>query len=151
MKKDLTIADCRPEVVAFAVLMERELRLNDHKGGWKKDDAYQLAKHMVAEAIELRDALQEKLYEPIYREATPEEINQPGRHRMYVTTSGQPRKVMIADHLEYRPWTAPARVASEAADLANMAMMVADVCGGFNPSIDDATDQAIGMLDGTSV
>ena len=31
----LKIAECRPEVQAFAVAMEEKLRANDHKGGWK--------------------------------------------------------------------------------------------------------------------
>jgi hypothetical protein len=30
-----TLAEVRPEVAAFARLMEYKLRLNDHKGGWK--------------------------------------------------------------------------------------------------------------------
>jgi NTP pyrophosphatase (non-canonical NTP hydrolase) len=84
----------RPEVVAFANLMERELRANDHKPGWKNDDADVLARRVMEEATELLDAVAES-----------------SALRTHLTASEK------------------ARVAEEAADVANMAMMVADVSG----------------------
>lgn len=82
----------RPEVVAFATLMEQQLRANDHKGraGWKHDAAGALFDHVVEEVRELQQALT----------AWP------------------------CDTQAYRT-----NIGKEAADLANMAMMVADVCG----------------------
>lgn len=88
---DLTLADCRPEVLAFALLMERELRANDHKGGWKNDNLFNLLERAQEELQELEDVLS------------------PGT------------RASLAD------WRS--QVASEAADVANMVMMVADVSG----------------------
>lgn len=85
----------RPEVHAFAQAMERKLRANDHKPGWKQDDPGALMDRVEEEAIELRCA------------ASAWRI------------SGL-RRTTIAEH-----------VLEEAADVANMAMMVADVCGGL--------------------
>ena len=84
----------RREILAFAVLMEIELRANDHKGGWKADKPFPLSYRVLEEAAELQRAAY--LYHP------PGSAFFDGRER--------------------------ANVASEAADVANMAMMVADVC-----------------------
>jgi hypothetical protein len=80
----------RPEVQAFAVEMERELRNNDHKGGWKCDLRPRLAGRVLEEAQELMDAVRTQ----------------------------QPAHVIVA----------------EPADVANMAMMVADVTVGLGPA-----------------
>lgn len=72
----------RPEVAAFAALMEQRLRENDHKPGWKEDDPRELYERLDEEAGELDYAL------------------------------------AIRDG-----------IAKEAADVANFAMMIADVCG----------------------
>lgn len=90
---DLVLSDCRDEVLKFALLMERELRANEHKGGWKNDHADALADRVVEEAGELRDV------------------------------------AMLAECHNPVPADIRAKVAEEAADVANMAMMVADVCG----------------------
>ena len=79
----------RPEVYAFALLMEHELRANDHKPGWKNEKPALLINRVWDEAHELWDAI-------------------------------FPRE----DRTENKD-----RIGSEAADVANMAMMVADVCG----------------------
>ncbi|MCY1649110.1 3'-5' exoribonuclease [Caulobacter sp. SL161] len=47
----------RPEVVAFADLMEQQLRANDHKGGWKGDTSDALYQRLLEEAEELSQAL----------------------------------------------------------------------------------------------
>lgn len=75
----------RPEVMAFARLMEAKLRANDHKGGWRYDSPGELFDRLREEVDELQDVL-----------------------------IGQ------AD---------PAVVGDEAADVANFALMLADVKG----------------------
>lgn len=91
----------RPEVVAFANLMERELRENDHKGGWKHDAPGALIDHAWVEMREFQGALT----------AYPRDTQQ------YLTN-----------------------LAGEGADIANMVMMVLDVCGalslGFTPRVE---------------
>ena len=83
------VEELRPEVRAFAALMERELRENDWKGGWKGCDVSYL-----------RDRLAQE-----YAEA-----------------------ILAADY--YQSYgTMQERVASEAADVANIAMMLCDVLG----------------------
>lgn len=83
----------RPEVQRFAAAMERELRANDHKGGWRNDAPGRLLRRLWQEADELARALDAHKTDPS------------------AETS--------------------ARVASEAADVGNFAMMIADVCGGL--------------------
>jgi hypothetical protein len=85
----------RPEVEAFAQLMEAKLRENDHKGGWSHEEPAYLLERMQEEAEELDDAV-----EP---------------HRFYVPPTCS----------EGDKW----RIGREAADVANFAMMIADVCG----------------------
>lgn len=80
-----TIPDwVRPEVRAFAVLMEQQLRANDHKPGWKNDTPAALMDRMHEETTELIEAL---------------------------------------------GWGHPNEIAKEAADVANSALMIADVRG----------------------
>lgn len=84
---------CRREVLDFAVLMERELRANDFKGGWSRDTAVSLCRRVQEEA---------------------QELSQEMPHH------AQQRNLPIDKRR---------KIAEEAADVANMAMMVADVCG----------------------
>lgn len=81
----------RPEVRAFADLMERQLRANDHKPGWDHDVAEDLLLRLRQETQELAEAIA------------------PGSR----TTT--------------KAWRQ--QVGTEAADVANFAMMIADVCG----------------------
>lgn len=46
----------RPEVIWFANKMEEKLALNDHKGGWKACDVDMLIDRMQEEIDELKDA-----------------------------------------------------------------------------------------------
>ncbi|WP_420104117.1 hypothetical protein [Bosea sp. (in: a-proteobacteria)] len=100
----LTLTDCRPEVLAFAVLMEAQLRANDHKPGWKDDRSLDLAYRAREEADELRDLL----WDTKAWTLTAEQLDAPGRHGLKSIRE---------------------RIAGEAADTANMAMMAADVSG----------------------
>jgi len=45
--------ELRSEVLAFACLMERQLRANDHKPGWKNDSPYALHHRLEQESKEL--------------------------------------------------------------------------------------------------
>lgn len=81
----------RPEVRAFADLMEAQLRANDHKPGWKSDPVWPLIERLHEECSELH------------------------------------REVDVGDEPGTPAWIS--RVGNEAADVANFAMMIADVCG----------------------
>jgi len=50
----MTNATIRPAVLRFAAEMEARLRANDHKSGWKNDDALSLLKRLEEEAEELK-------------------------------------------------------------------------------------------------
>ena len=77
--------ELRPEVRAFALLMEERLRANDHKGGWKQCVGSWLLGRLIEEVGELRE------------------------------------EMLVADT------TGAHCVGDEAADVANFAMMIADV------------------------
>jgi NTP pyrophosphatase (non-canonical NTP hydrolase) len=94
--------EIRPEVMAFAKVMEAKLRENDHKGGWKGCDVGRLLGYLREETDELAKEL---------GNTTPCGCREAGCH--------------------HTPWRNPQRVAREAADIANFAMMIADVCEGL--------------------
>ncbi|MBO6550984.1 MAG: hypothetical protein JJ964_15390 [Rhizobiales bacterium] len=48
---------CRPEVLAFATEMERVLKTNDYKGGWKHCDLTYLKRRLTQERGEFERAL----------------------------------------------------------------------------------------------
>ena len=79
------VVSLRPEVLAFAMLMEEKLKANDHKGGWSRMSPDRLL-----------DAVREEVEELAYEIGTN------------VTGEG---------------------VGLEAADIANFAMMIADLSG----------------------
>lgn len=79
----------RPEVAAFALLMEQQLQANDHKPGWKGDHGRALVNRLGEECAELSEAV---------------DMHDAG---IGDTTS----------------------LGKEAADVANFAMMIADVYG----------------------
>ena len=82
----------RPEVQAFAEAMERRLRENEHKGGWKRERPAWLFKRLREEEFELWTAWADR------------------RFSLDVPVT---------------------RIVDEAADVANFALMIADVCGGL--------------------
>jgi hypothetical protein len=98
----------RPEVVAFADLMERQLRANDHKPGWKHDEPFDLQERVEQEAAELSTAVAE-----------------------------------WEGHTGYTEAALSRAVGREAADVGNMAMMVADVCGALHTPPPVATATAV--------
>ena len=99
----------RPAVRWFAVAMERELRENDHKGTWDRCTLGYLAKRLREEVEELVSA------------ATDGHINANIGDEGYRVTQ----------------WTESdaGRVLSEAADVGNFAMMIADVCASRSRSL----------------
>jgi hypothetical protein len=98
-------------VVAFANAMESKLRANDHKIGWKHCSADSLMERLEEEYAELRKAVHRHLYE--VRE-----------------TSG----MRSVDEIPIGFGGTEEGVLGEAADVANFAMMVADVCGALEPT-----------------
>jgi hypothetical protein len=92
--------DVRPEVAAFALLMEAKLRENDHKGGWHGEDTEGLLRRLREETDELETAMKRG----------------PGTEWPYGARQ-KPQRTLIG---------------REAADVANFAMMLADVCGAIS-------------------
>lgn len=109
--------DVRREVAAFALLMEAKLRENDHKGGWKDEDTTYLSRRCGNELEELRKAVS-ALNDAYMRGPRP---------------------------LGPRLGELKTAIHREAADVANFAMMLADVCRELpDPAVDDscvATDK----------
>jgi len=97
----------RPEVARFAQLMERVLRDNDHKGGWKDMEAADLLKRLRDETKELAQAIESQAVRCGCRSADE------CRHGLFAAGSTD--------------------IVREAVDVANFAMMVADV---FSMDID---------------
>jgi len=60
--EQLTINDVRPEVISFALDMERILRLNDYKGGWKQESIFYLTMNLRKEYIEVMECIEEYDY-----------------------------------------------------------------------------------------
>lgn len=90
----------RPEVRAFADLMEAQLKANDHKPGWKGDDPNALWSRLSDEALELTEEVGDSARDPIL-------------------------------------------VGKEAADVANFAMMIADVCGALSTPTKPPSEDAL--------
>jgi len=55
--RDLRVEDCRPEVQAFAIVMEQKLRKFDHRGGWIELETPWLRARANEELAELDEAL----------------------------------------------------------------------------------------------
>ncbi len=49
--------DVRPEVAWFAEQMEKRLRANDHKGGWKHEHLFWLLGKLMEEVGEVADCI----------------------------------------------------------------------------------------------
>ena len=60
----MDIADLRPEVLAFAFLMEQRLSENDHKPGWQADPPALLLARVIDETAELARAVHFHLNNP---------------------------------------------------------------------------------------
>lgn len=93
----------RPEVLVFATAMEERLRANDHKPGWLDDSPEALFARLREEADELRNVFQNESDESDSGD--------------WITLPGPLMQ---------------SNVLSEAADVANFAMMIADRVGALN-------------------
>ena len=112
------MSDTRPWVDAFADEMESKLAENRHKGnreGWQAEPAGWLFSRLKEEVAELEAAMNKPLGDCSCRSV--DECQHIGRFR---------------DEDEIR---------SECADIANFAMMIADVAGGMRPK-KEASDAA---------
>jgi hypothetical protein len=107
----------RAPVDAFSQAMESVLRENDHKGGWGECAPHWLLHRLCEELAELVETLD------------------PGEH-------GRVARAKVVQHLHDAGWllyasglglkpTNPTLTRIESADVANFAMMIADVCGGL--------------------
>jgi hypothetical protein len=113
----ITLADVRSEVAAFAVAMERKLRENDYKGGWKDEPRHYLLASLCNELAELVSSFKpiEKARESTY--ASVRLLRYAASELETFGPCGGP-VLRITDD-----------VIGEAVDVANFAMMLADMCG----------------------
>ena len=102
----------RPVVQAFAETMGRKLRANDWKGGWGNDSAANLLVRVVEEIAEMVPLI-------VAREESKAIV------KLLHHAAADIEDAMTRDVASDR---ARARVRGEAADVANMVMMVADAC-----------------------
>lgn len=127
--------ELRPQVATFARGMERKLRANDHKGGWENESAQYLLSRLCEEVSELLE-----LYDVDSTE--PDKV---GPREAFAIAVSYTR--YAADALRRLKGTLPGRVRakagveSEAADVANFAMMIADVCGTIAPPAAEPRDE----------
>lgn len=108
----------RPLIRWFAEQMELKLRENDHKGGWHEDEPMALLKRVRQETKELSDAIE---------------------------NCGPPNcgcREAGCQHTSFFTQTTAEDVVREAADVANMAMMVADHFRSGGPSREQGKDEA---------
>jgi len=127
----------RSEVMVFAQAMEKELRENDHKGGWRNCNPQWLLSRLCDEMVELLDCFE---VEPT---STPDRIGPREafliaqdhlraaagvlrKHVGTINTRGAVRALSQEQALHTR--SANEGLLSEAADVANFAMMIVDVC-----------------------
>jgi hypothetical protein len=129
----------RPEVAAFAEAMEHELQANDHKGDWKDANALDLLRRLREEVKELDDEWH-SAREPDWTPWDPTSEALRLKWRMIVRTrnpdgsGGYETRPEVGQMNRLHPtpeWRA--KILSEAADVANFAMMIADVCGALIP------------------
>ena len=99
----------RPEVQAFAELMEQKLRENDHKGGWKECNLTYLSDRIKDETRELFSLFQAWHLAKVGHMSAP--------------TLPEVRRF----------------IGREAADVANFALMIADICGALRGPLPEPT------------
>jgi NTP pyrophosphatase (non-canonical NTP hydrolase) len=105
----------RAEVVAFANAMERELRENDHKGGWSEDAPHELLRRLIEETAEVVRVLQPEKGSADFYAAAAMLDSAAGLLRRWgpdLRTTGEPEAVL-----------------GECADVGNFALMLADRLG----------------------
>lgn len=132
----LNVEDCRPEILAFAVEMERRLRLKDTErgtGNWREADPRDLLRHLESEVNELRREINRQI-EPEFRDRTVRDgpLAHHGRFsRRHPSEQDQEQISTGRGLLRVDDEFQLARTKAEAADVANLAMMVADAAVGL--------------------
>jgi hypothetical protein len=129
-----TLAGLRPEVAAFALLMEAKLREKDGEHGgssWKgrPDLVEWMFKRLGDEVRELSEALHAGRQYRFRKALGPHEAL--GR----ISALGPDGELMVADLGDYTIVRGPDEIADiglECADVANFAMMIADLVGALN-------------------
>lgn len=140
----MTTAHLRPAVLAFALLMERKLQENDFKGGWQEETPASLLQRLCEETDELAQEVQNASHR-IWRDWDPA-AHAAGRfpHR-HVVVSYHPtigwRCTDPDAPRRFKPTTEDSElIGAEAADVANFAMMIADVAGALDHREDTQED-----------
>jgi hypothetical protein len=120
----MTFDDCRPEVKAFAVLMEEKLRENDHKGGWTGGacSVQYLLKRLIEEVAEVVGTFRAKVPRGLHNWNPNLEL------ALHHLDLAEGQLAQIGEFTEFHNG-GKRRVGGEAADVANFTMMLADVCG----------------------
>lgn len=113
----------RPEVVAFANAMERKLRANDWKGGWKEDHPDALMERVGDELREFRDQYGWCRGDTL----TLSHIARPSQQYNETHAKLEVSRLMLLN---------------EAADVANMMMMVCDVCDALRAGAGEQPSEA---------
>jgi hypothetical protein len=113
----------RPAVRRFALLMERELRTNDHKGGWLGVHVRNLLAHLVEEVAEVVET-----FAPPDTATDPEEVETRRLLLHAVNDLHNARSWILAVDMKAVLRANP-ETASECGDVGNLAMMVAHVAG----------------------
>jgi hypothetical protein len=107
----------RPEVAAFAQLMERELRKNDHKGGWKDDTTHELLERLFEETAELIGS---------FRPSGKRDRKRWNERQLLLTKH---HAEMAAEQIADVTMKPTRTSVSEAVDVANFCLFVVDVMG----------------------
>ncbi len=129
----IDLLELRPEVAAFAQLMEKALRENDYKGGWSDCEPAALLRRLREESIELDHALSQA-HDRVWRDWDPEAHKADATSHRQVTVSYVPNRGWLCTDIcspkVFQPDAdAIERIGEEAADVANFAMMIADNAG----------------------
>lgn len=115
----------RPQVQAFAEAMEVKLRKNDHKGGWDECTTGYLTRRLRTEVRELIAQIGKT------NRAYDRFVQTPFETKADLRREGSGGFVESAKHKKAKKKHAAerAKLLGEAADVANFAMMIADVIG----------------------
>lgn len=124
-------ADLRPQVLAFALAMERQLRANDFKGGWEDCYPEELLRRLREETLELELEIK-RAGDRAWRDWDPEaHASGPRPHQQLIVIHRPGRGWFCTDLHAPKVFHPTAddvfRITDEAADVANFAMMIADV------------------------
>jgi|FLYL01.1.fsa_nt_gi NTP pyrophosphatase (non-canonical NTP hydrolase) len=115
----------RPEVEKFADLMETVLRDNDWKGGWKDQETRYLLSRLVDEVGEFVEVFCRGGDGRVLRNMLRLVARELEHSTITEETVGEPRDPHRSGDV-----AGCAAVRREAADVANLAMMLVDVAGG---------------------